>query len=195
MLLSILICTLPDRAEGLEKLKKRIEACFDGKDFEIVIDSRDRSVPTGNKRNCLIDKACGEYCVFIDDDDDISDDYGSLIIEALESKPAVVGIQGIIHFIPPFRGVSSGLFIHSIEYLDWYSGFDGTYYRTPNHLNPVLTEIARDVRFNNFKWIGEDHDYSKRITKVLKGRKEVMIKTPIYHYFYDTTKEQEGLTQ
>jgi glycosyltransferase involved in cell wall biosynthesis len=175
---SILICALDERKEKLDKLlaEVQLQAQPHGNEIEILHESDNRQMPTGKKRNVLIDRAIGDYVAFVDDDDWIDSEYVKLIIEACREGNDCIGIKGIINF----KTQQWAYFTHSIECTGWYTGVDG-YYRTPNHLNPVKRNIAAKVRFNDLLYIGEDQDYSTRILKYLKT--ETFIEKPIYHYW------------
>lgn len=181
MLLSILICTLEDRKEEFGKLYTELNRQADlfPSEVEVLFECDNRQIPTGKKRNILIDRAIGKYIAFVDDDDWIAPEYVNFILDAAKKNPDCIGIKGIINF----KTKQWSYFTHSIECTGWYAGLDG-YYRTPNHLNPVLHDIAKRVRFNNILSIGEDQDYSNRINKFLKT--EVFIDKPIYHYWSRT---------
>jgi glycosyltransferase involved in cell wall biosynthesis len=146
---------------------------------EILVDADNGEKTIGKKRNDLVASACGEYVVFVDDDDDVSDDYAPKILFALRTRPDCVGMEGIITI-----GGESSIFKHSIEYCGWYTGIDG-YYRTPNHLNPIKRSIALAVGFPSSVQFGEDQRYSEAIIKHLKTEK--YIEGPIY--FYKCTKK------
>ncbi len=91
MLVSFLICGLEFRP--WEKIRDKI-ACqiYDsGYDCEVLcnVDSGENS--SGKKRNELTADASGEYIAFVDDDDDVSDDYVKSICDAVSnSRPDVV---------------------------------------------------------------------------------------------------------
>jgi len=172
IILSILICHLPHRIHELERLMDCLQPSRFSESVEMCIDDGEGSI--GEKRNRLIDKAKGEYIAFIDDDDTVSDNYLELCIESLKVKPDCVGITGTIMYQGTER-----VFKHSIQYACWYTGSNGTFYRTPNHLNPIKKVYALKARFPEIM-SGEDITYSKRIRPMLK--KEVMIKDPIYFY-------------
>lgn len=177
-LLSILICSLNARKVMLDSIVSKLSGQCKGK-VEIVVDSDNGEKVVGKKRNDLIAAARGEYVVFVDDDDDVSDDYVQKILAALRTRPDCVGMEGIITV-----GDASSLFKHSIEYCGWYTGIDG-YYRTPNHLNPIRRSIAVAVGFPSSVQFGEDQRYSEAIVKHLKTEK--YIEGPIY--FYKCTKK------
>jgi glycosyltransferase involved in cell wall biosynthesis len=180
--LSILICSLSDRQEYLNELLECLKPqLVEG--VQVLINSDGGKKSVGHKRNELIKAASGKYIVFIDDDDLVSDDYVSLILEAVEDDCDVVGI----HLLMTRRlDMSSECrTYHSLKYREWWDEPDPDragkrrYYRNPNHLNPVKREFALATLFPE-KDHGEDHDYSKRLLPLLKT--EVYIDNPIYHY-------------
>ena len=77
MKLSILICTMPSRSEMLKKLTQQLMLLlvkYDESKWEVLIQP-DENINVGCKRNILLQKASGDFVVFIDDDDEIHDNY------------------------------------------------------------------------------------------------------------------------
>ena len=77
----ILICTLPDRVQKLRRLTNSLDrqkAKYNGL-VGYKINDAGPSLPTGTKRNMLIEQNYSEYFSFIDDDDHVSDKYVDLI--------------------------------------------------------------------------------------------------------------------
>lgn len=185
MRLSILIPTLTNRSFFLERLGKCLSPQLnDSVEVLIERDSGERSI--GSKRNSLLEKAKGEYIAFVDDDDLISCDYISLILQATSSKPDCVGI----HLLHIEDTVLKGFTYHSIRYNSWFDTIDTTtgykrYYRNPNHINPVKRELALECKFPEIS-MGEDKVYSKNILPLLKTEEYVV--EPIYYYLYRTNK-------
>jgi glycosyltransferase involved in cell wall biosynthesis len=110
-LLSILTPTIPERAFPLpnsdqanklailnDKIdSQRAELCQPWKDGNtwpscvehlILCDNRTRTI--GAKRQALVDIARGEYIAFVDDDDDISDDYVTSLLAAIQTGADVI---------------------------------------------------------------------------------------------------------
>ena len=173
--LSLLICSVSERAEKLERLLGVLINQLTN-EVEILHLVDDGEMTIGEKRNELLQSAAGEYCAFIDDDDMVSPDYVEKVLKALESGPDCATLTGIIYF----QNGTSRMFDHSIEHDGWFTGGDGSFYRTPNHLNAIKTEIAQRFGFKPIN-SGEDQDFSKRIRIVLQ--KEVRIPGEIYYYY------------
>jgi hypothetical protein len=141
---------------------------------EFLIDEDNREKTIGTKRNCLLDKAEGDYIVFVDDDDIVPGYYVSQIIAALKTRPDVVGINGIITVCDR----NPKPFIHTMECERWHEK-DGVYYRCPNHWNPVKRGLALQAGFPPINY-GEDHAYSDALYPLLQT--EVKINAPMYYY-------------
>jgi glycosyltransferase involved in cell wall biosynthesis len=181
-LLSILIPTLESRRELCQQLCQKLgqqirENALD-EDAEIVwlLDNGEHSV--GFKRNTLIERAKGEFVAFVDDDDDVSDDYVPLICRAIKDHPDIdcIGIKGII----TFAGRHPRLFIHSVQYQDYFSK-DGTYLRPPYHLNPIRRDIAGRYRFEDISY-SEDIDWAMRLCRDGALQREYFLDRIIYFY-------------
>lgn len=106
MKLSILTPTIPGRESQLAALQEKIESQNDGRVEHLVFcDNRKRSI--GAKRQALVDIARGDFLAFVDDDDDISDDYVSELLTAIETGADVItfhqqaiynGLESEVHF-------------------------------------------------------------------------------------------------
>lgn len=178
--LSILVATMPSRKELLDSLLGILHPQINNREaVELIIDySMDYNI--GTKRNKLLEKAEGEYIVYIDDDDHISDNYIELILKVIDEKPDCIGICGIIST----NGGNIKKWFISKQYKKWYEE-DNIYYRTPNHISPVKREIAMKAMFPEIHH-GEDFEYSMRILPFLI--KEIIIEQELYHYDYKTNK-------
>lgn len=90
--LSILTPTIPGREPLVSALSQKITAQAEGfpgmVEHLIFSDNRVRSI--GAKRQALVDIAAGFYVAFVDDDDDIADDYVERLLEAAKSQVDVL---------------------------------------------------------------------------------------------------------
>ena len=111
MILSILTPTIPGREKQLHTLQTRIEvqssALKTSGQVEHLILSDNRTRSIGAKRQALVDIARGEYIAFVDDDDDVSDDYVASLLEAAQTGADVItfrqqaiynGLESEVHF-------------------------------------------------------------------------------------------------
>ena len=194
--LSILICSIKGREELLQKLVNSIkrQSIKNMREVEILIEIDSKKITTGMKRNLLLERARGDYICFVDDDDKISEDYVTKILEAIKSKPDCCSLEGQLKRRLNRKqmraarrsrgtkimagGILISTFIHSLKYKTWFER-RGIYYRCPNHLNVVRRELAYQVGFPDISQ-GEDMTYSLNLFPLLKT--EAKIKGPIYFY-------------
>jgi len=180
--LAILICSLESRKDQfLELLNDLTNQVEDIDDVRIIFEVDNGEMPIGKKRNLLLERAESEYVCFVDDDDQVSNKYVKKILAAIESKPDCVGIK--LNYFE--NGLYRGVAHHSIKYDSWRTipleGRIVFFERSPNHLNPIKTELAKLVRFPEIDH-GEDLVWSTEIQQYLK--EEIEIDKPIYNYKY-----------
>lgn len=172
--LSILICHLPNRAKIFQRLMRILNPQLSTK-VELCVHDQ-VSITIGEKRNNLLQEAKGEYVAFIDDDDWVSNDYVSLLMEGINKGVDCCSLIGEI----TFDGKNPKKFIHSRFYSHYFE--DGNvYYRPPNHLNCIKSSIAKQFSFTN-KNHGEDTDWAMQICRAKVLKTEHKIEKTIYHY-------------
>ncbi len=182
MVLSILIPTLESRQNLFKRLIRKLKKQIAENGLESVVEILDFSdngeCTVGHKRNNLIEKARGEFVVFIDDDDDINEHYVKLTYDTLKKHPNIdcIGLKGQV----TFSGKRPRLFIHSLQYKEYFS-CNGVYYRPPYHLNPMRHCIAKKYKFEEIDY-SEDIDWAMRICKDEALQKEFMIDEVLYYY-------------
>jgi hypothetical protein len=117
----------------------------------------------------------------------VAHDYVERIVTALRRGVDCCSLNGVI----PFTNKKIEKFNHSIHNKDHYS--DGTYWRTPNHINAVKREIALEARFPTQN-VGEDATYAARLTSKLKTEANTG-DAPLYFYFAgseDSVQKQQA---
>lgn len=110
-ILSILTPTIPERWEQLANIQLKIadQALLGGFAAKVehlaLFDNKARSI--GAKRQALVDIARGQYVAFVDDDDDVSEDYVASLLEAAQTGADVItfrqraiynGLESEVHF-------------------------------------------------------------------------------------------------
>ena len=107
MQLSILTPAVPSRIKQLDWLCDKISRLIGDSPVEhlVFLDNKRRSV--GLKRDTLLRMARGKYVAFVDDDDDLSDDYVASVLGAADKDVDVItflqeacidGQSGIVEF-------------------------------------------------------------------------------------------------
>jgi hypothetical protein len=176
---SVLIPTIPGREDGLrnllssirEKLSRiapdlRVEYC-------VLFDNREMSI--GMKREELLQKCLGKYMSFIDDDDDITDAYIEDLVQTIRGNYPVMRLRGQIN---------QYTFTHSLENkLTDKMAKDGIFIRPPNHLNPMMSDVAKLVHFRD-SVRGEDFDWAIRLAKTGFLTNEYTSEPSRIHYIY-----------
>jgi hypothetical protein len=176
---SVLIPTIPGREASLqsllaslrEKLARiaphlRVEEC-------IAFDNREKSI--GRKRQELLQNAKGRYMSFIDDDDAITDAYIEDVAQMVAGSYHVMRLRGQIQ---------QYTFTHSLENtLSGKMARGDVFLRPPNHLNPMLTDVAKLISFGDATR-GEDLDWTIRLAKRGFLEREFQSDPSRIHYLY-----------
>jgi len=198
-LLSIHICTLPDRENSFKKLLNELHRQRDlipnGKELiEIVSDDAPRgTMNIGGKRNKLKKSTTGKYVVFIDDDDMVAQNYLQLMMEGCSSGKDIItfdmdyyidGIYNKTWVINRFIGCDWNS-------KHWAQNYNPTHRFTVDrifyHLCAVRRELADQVDFidaNN----AEDVGYSEALIPLIET--EFHIEHCMLHIYFDTKKIQ-----
>lgn len=184
-LLSILICTVPDRKDYLTRLRGILDPQLTD-EVEIMIDDRGRGVPTGEKRNHLIKTSTGKYFMFIDDDDVVAHDFIQNVLYAANHDPDVVTFKG---WMTTNGGSRVDWVIKLNEKYEARKDADQItrYYRFPNHLCAMKRSLVEGFQFPNI-WQGEDYAWALQIHEACALKNEFHIDKQLYHYEFRDNK-------
>lgn len=179
---SILIPTMTGREQGLrrliESIHEKTKRVAPHMKYEICLAFDNRESSVGVKRQELLQGAKGKYMSFIDDDDEITDAY----IEDLWST-----IQGGYDTMRIRGQMSEYQFVHSTDItLSSYAATQDEpplFQRPPNHLNPMLTDIAKLVSFKDATR-GEDLDWALSMCRTGSLKTEYRSDPSRVHYIY-----------
>lgn len=190
MILSILIPTLEGRSYKFHTIWRHLAMQINELDLtgqvEIVECKDNGEMNIGEKRNKLMKMAEGEFIVFVDDDDQVSNDYVKLIYNAIKNNPDIdsIGIRGTMST----NGKNHVNWCVREKY-DWTDNIDGfRYVRYTHHLCPVRKDWAIEAGFPEDVRSGEDSQYSNRLKALGRLKKEYFIDKEIYHYDFQTKK-------
>lgn len=176
---SVLIPTIPGREEGLRNLlssiREKVSRIAPELRVEYCVRFDNREMSIGLKREELLQKCLGKYMSFIDDDDDITDAYIEDLVQTIQGNYPVMRLRGQI---------SQYTFTHSLENkLSDKMAKDGVFIRPPNHLNPMMSDVAKLVHFRD-SIRGEDLDWTIRLAKSGFLTNEYTSDPSRIHYIY-----------
>ena len=177
---SVLIPTIPGREASLARLldsirEKTARICPTMKyELCVAFDNREKSV--GAKRQQLQQDAKGRYSSFIDDDDEITDAYIEDLWATIQGGFPTMRLRGQIL---PYT------FTHSLaNTLQSPMARNGVFLRPPNHLNPMMTDVAKLVHFKDAVR-GEDLDWTIRLSRCGFLTHEYTSDPGRIHYIYN----------
>ena len=177
---SILIATLEQRRPLFDRLvtdlrEKFARICQDLR-LEILEERDSGQMSVGLKRRRLLQRAKGKYVAFIDDDDGVTNEYFEDFLKCFTEKKDTMRIRGQMH---------SYTFTNSLETQPNSKMYvDGIFIRLPNHLNPMLAEIARMVTFEDAVR-GEDLKWTIGLAKTGLLNTESTTDPSRIHYLYN----------
>jgi len=176
MKLSVLIPSVPSRIDQAVRLYRKIMAQAgsnpDHAEVIMLLDNKLRTV--GEKRQALLDMARGTYVAFVDDDDDISDDYLDTIIPALDGIVDVVCFDVDCTYNGQHAIVTSSVRFGNEDFTP-----DSIVHRKPCHVHAWRREVAVQSRFPAMNY-GEDFAWAGSLWGLV--RKEVVIPAVLYYY-------------
>lgn len=177
---SILVASVAERAEMLDRLLRDLDrqaTPFGGKVI-VLVSVDDGTQPIGEKRTRLVESSPAEFVSFVDDDDWVSSDYVSRVMEALEQRPDYVGFR--VHYT--VDGAEQKQVVHSLDCGGWSESPDA-YLRDISHINPIRREIAvAGLPFDH--GFGEDARWADRVRATGLAQRQVFVDEILYHYNY-----------
>lgn len=176
---TILVATMPGREATLKRLvdsvhEKMARICSDIRyEFRLGFDNKESTI--GVKRQKLLQEAEGKYVAFIDDDDEITDAYIEDLVTTIRRNCHVMRLRGQI---------AQFTFTHSVDNkLDQPMANNEAFLRPPNHLNPMMTDVAKLVSFKDASY-GEDLEWTIRMAQLGFLTKEYQSDPSRIHYIY-----------
>jgi spore maturation protein CgeD len=173
--LSILIPTLTSRASLLvklrNKLQKQLTALGCAAQVQALTFKGSELYSAGAKKSRLLEEAEGEYVVFIDDDDEVSDDYLPAIMRAIREHPGVdcIGMCGAV----AANGEKPGKVVYSLSN-PAASEIIGVYFRPPCPAMPIRRAVAGRFPHADITG-GEDADLALRMAREQAIATEIFI--------------------
>jgi len=177
--LSILILSIHERVNStylklINQLKNQIG---NREDIEVVSLYDNMVIEVGEKRNKLLSIAQGKYLTFIDDDDRVSDDYISLLMNVIKkNKNEDCIVFDCLCIL--FERNMEVLCKYGIEYEYWWSEDKKHWRGKPAHTMVLKSGIVKKHRFRGA--VGEDMDWVNRVIPHIKT--QARINKILYYY-------------
>ncbi len=163
--LSILVPSIPDREVKHWNL--------DHPEVEILVFADNKKRTVGEKRQGLLDLAKGVYIMYLDDDDEVSNDFLETVLPHLKKWDAITFDQEA--WINGKRYIINNSIHNEIEQLHY-----GAVKRPPMCHSIWKRQLAKKARFPKSNY-GEDHEWAKQ----LKPKNEYHIDKVLHKYVYD----------
>jgi hypothetical protein len=182
--LSILICGIHERLN--EDLTCRIGDLSRHESVEVLYLMDNMKMSVGRKRNILLSIAQGEWFTFVDDDDEVAQDYVPRLLAAIEQA----GDAGVIVFPQDCIHEDTGEVEHCTYGLNLpYSKQGDQWTGLPAHTQCWRTDVVQDVEFpeQNFR---EDTDWVKRACGKVTGEYRIEVDHPLYTYHFDPARSR-----
>jgi glycosyltransferase involved in cell wall biosynthesis len=179
VLMSIMILSIPSRLDKLKSLYQKLETQAQNyQEVEILCLVDNKSMSIGEKRQCVLNSARGKWVGFMDDDDDVSDEYVTSLVEAMRNHPADV-ITFDQHCI-----VNGQEFIVNFSMKNQHESYRyGMTHvkRQPFHMCFWRREIANAASFENSSY-GEDHAWCKGMYPMVTSETHINKQLHLYRY-------------
>jgi len=148
-------------------------------DVEVLWFGDNKRRTVGAKRNAMLLVAQGDYVVFIDDDDVVSENYVASIYAALKENPDVVcfGMTCSLDGAPAKPVHYSAAHAGDANFADHYD-------RLPDQKMVVRRILALQVGFPDIQ-CGEDFQYAQRLKPLI--HKQVLISDVLYRYIFSSS--------
>lgn len=150
-------------------------------------------------REMLLRDARGSYLCFVDDDDDVTDDYMWALTTTISAYN-----PDVVTFVQACEGLPAQVTLFGLQYLGapWppvmINGVPA-YLRVYSHMQPILTEVARQGTFMDPRGKGftqEDQHFANSVVPLLidRGKNQAHVSKTLYVYRWMHSGEstQEG---
>jgi len=181
MKLSILIPSIPSRFDMLVKQYNFLIDLVKDSPVEILAftDNKKRSI--GFKRDALVQIANGEYISFVDDDDEVYQNYVDEILKACDLNSDVVSIKQHAQIEDGNKFEVDFSISYENEEATKVNGVWKNITRKPFHTCAWKTEIAKKYRFPDASY-GEDWHWCKRVLQDVKTEHKIHVPIMCYHW-------------
>ncbi len=174
-------------------------------DLHTLVDNGECSI--GAKRAACVTGCKSQYITFIDDDDMVSANYLSAILEALKLEPDAVGywaewwkyqgewqLSALVKYCLPEGGPDHPKDDPNLKpvTINGLTRQSKHWFRFPGQLCPIKSDIAKQINYNPEIQYGEDWDFANRLKASGLIKNQQFIDNVLYHYLYRSPPQREG---
>ena len=192
--LSVLMLSIPSRNNQMiglfNKLQAQVDFLSERQSVELLVLMDNFSKSIADKRNDLLRASRGEYVAFIDDDDDVSENYIAELIGAIDSgnSPDCITFKQHCLIDGDAMMVTFGIGNPHGEMVRGHSGSLMNIKRPPYHMCLWRRELALSEQFNPVYGKNgqstEDIDWLLRLYP--KTKTEIHVDAVLHHYIYNS---------
>lgn len=200
--LSILMPTIPERRDMAIQLTGKVHhqrqsLLLNGSrlseyDIEFVVDNSPRFIDggpsIGAKRHSLVQRAQGEYLLFLDDDEGIAGNYLEVLLQLCETGADVCTFRSIAKLEQYWTVIDMSLLHEENE----QASPDRIVKRRPWHINAIRSDIAKQFCFEDINY-GEDWKWMEQV--LTKCHKEAHTDAIIHEYRHGKHSEADKITE
>ena len=184
--LSILVCSVSDRYEEALELGLDLvhQASPYGTLVEVLILTDNRCRTIGMKRQALLDISQGGYVCFVDDDDEVHEEFVKRIMSNIIAEATSAHVL-TFPTLCASKEFGTMLVHHDILYRNENPKMP-SFKRKPWFMHPIRRDIAVSSRFTDKNW-GEDADWLNGIWPKLTHQTSISLE-PLYQYNWNDKK-------
>lgn len=184
---TILIPTIPDRVGTyFPELVRVLLAQVGDLPIHVVGLFDNYQWAVGAKRNRLLELIEGTYFSFIDDDDEIAEDYVATLWEAQQVQPQPDVI--VFEQLTDLSGGAHHRCRYGVEYDYWMSEDKTEWTGKPAHTMVWRTEAVRTARFPDEKNCGEDMAWVQQAASLVLTQHRIDKILYYYHFNFSNTR-------
>lgn len=194
VLCTIMILSIPSRIEKylLPLYNKLLKQCENYPEVEILCLIDNKKMSIGEKRQSILDIARGKWVAFMDDDDDVSDDYISSLCDVMKSNQDVDVITFDQHCT--VNGLQFVVNFSMKNKLERYIPGMTFVRRPPFHMCFWKNTIAKNSIFANSSY-GEDYAWCLSMYPHVKTEIHIDKQLHLYKYSDATSESLQFLKQ
>ncbi len=166
---------------NLEEQRRRLKLPKEFLDQQIELDNFEKSI--GEKRNNLLERAKNKYSIFIDSDDNVSNNFLQDIIQVIDSEPDTITFKSL-------QTDNNQIYNFSLQHKEFkrsdvVKNGKREMFWPVGHISLIKTEIAKQIKFQHCNY-REDIMQSEELLKSGLLKTEIHFNEIMYYYNFNS---------